>query len=449
MGDGGTSRPWRGGLSARLAGGSPLLLDTLTKFSAKPRDEAGFGSGRSVGESEAETGKLERLREDRWKVLYEVREALAGAVDKNGLPFRTSQCLRRLLPYESFVDVLRSEARQKGRYGRTLRVCGSVWGCPWCASNIAEGRRDELERALRIAEARGYGVVMVTRTVRHKASWSLQWQLERFLAAEVAMGANGTYRRLLERLGFVGCVRVLEVTWGESSGWHVHTHSLLILGRPLVDLEAARSALFECWRSAAGKQRFATSPDAFELQATYGGVADYVAKFGREPVKRPWGAEDELARGHVKIARREGRYSPFALARDHPERFVEYLRAFKGRSQLQWSPGLRSLLLPSDGERSDMQLAQEAPKDYESWGMLSKEEFRAIDYARLHHRLMTLVGRGDRAGYVQLVESLRGRYAWLAADHDVGADELEPASALVTICGVETPYGDLHGSSLV
>lgn len=400
-----------------------LLLDTLTKFAAT---------------SSPEVASRLKIREGRWVALYECRDALRGQVDDKGEPFRTVRCMRHLLDGESFVEVMRWDAEQKARYGRQMRVCGSVWSCPICSANIAEGRRGEVERALKVARSRGYTVLMVTRTVRHLSSWTLRWFLERFLAAERAMGKDGSYRRLLARLGVVGTLRVLEVTWGEQSGWHVHTHSLMFLDRDAGDLAAVKAELFAAWRAAAGSQRLATSPDAFVVQATWGAVDEYVAKWGREPIRRPWGVEDEMTKAGVKVARREGRYSPFGLARDHPERFLEYARAFKGRQQMRWSPGLRRHLLPDEDERSDLQLAMAPAPEYVPWGLLSLDEVRAVDYARLHHRVMSLAGAGDREGFARLVECLHGRYAWLSSDHDVGgaADPDPPASDL-------GPFGDL------
>jgi hypothetical protein len=264
---------------------------------------------------------------------------------------------------------------------------------------------------------------MVTRTVRHKASWSLKWQLERFLAAEVGMASQRSYKALMASVGCVGTLRVLEVTWGAKTGWHVHTHSLLFLSRPIADLAAFRSALFGEWRAAAAKQKFATSPEAFDLDNTSEAIADYIAKWGREPT---WGVEDEMTKSHVKLARGEGRFTPFGLAGDHPDKFLEYARAFKGRQQMRWSKGLREHLLPSEVEVSDYKLASEPLPEYEPWALLSVEELRAVDYARLHHEVMEIAGEGDHVAFAALIQRLHSRFAWLSKDHDVGGCDPPP-----------------------
>src|SRR5262249_31078816 len=155
------------------------------------------------------------------------------------------------------------------------------------------------------------------------------------------------------------------------------------------------------------------------LQVTWGSVEDYVAKYDRLPRRTTWGVEGEMARFGTKLARGE-RYSPFTLLYDHPERFVEYSRAFKGRSQMQWSPGLFKLLLPDRAERSDLQLASTPASDYEPWAALERPQFRAIDHARLHHLVLAAAGRGDRDLFRLLVRRIVARHWWRSVGHDVG-----------------------------
>lgn len=389
---------------------SASYLDTLTK------------SG------EVEAG--ERTREARWRSLYLVRDALRGEVDDKGSSFRTSTCMGRLVDATNFVELMRSESRRKGRYGRDMRVCGSVWACPICSSNIAEHRRSEMARALAVAKDRGYFSALITRTVRHTSRDRLKPQLEAFRAAGKYMVGNPSYRALLGSLDAAGTVTVLEVTWGEASGWHTHSHALLFARQVDGPPATVARGFYREWATAAAKMGLQTTESAFNFQPTYGAVADYVAKWGRAPERQPWGTEEEMTKGGVKLARRGDRYSPFSLVPEHRERFLEYVRAFKGRRQLVWSPGLRADLIPTEEEKSDLELAMIPPRDYEPWGLLSKEELRAVDYSRLHHRLMTLVGRDDHAGAAALVNALRSRYGWLSASHDVGGAADLPATTV-------------------
>lgn len=41
----------------------------------------------------------------------------------------------------------------------------------------------------------------------------------------------------------------------------------------------------------------------YRLDRTFGAVADYIAKFGREPLGTPWGVEAEMTKGHLKRGR--------------------------------------------------------------------------------------------------------------------------------------------------
>ena len=90
----------------------------------------------------------------------------------------------------------------------------------------------------------------------------------------------------------------------------------------------------------------------FQLDRTFGAVADYVAKFGREHLREPWGAAAELTKSHLKRGRRNEHLTPFAmlelisLGYDELEPiFREYALWFKGKHQLVWSAGLRSQFL--------------------------------------------------------------------------------------------------------
>jgi hypothetical protein len=74
----------------------------------------------------------------------------------------------------------------------------------------------------------------------------------------------------------------------------------------------------------------------------------------------------ELARADLKAGRGASR-SPFRILEDHLQRgdaadwrlFSEWLVVSKGRRTLEWSRGLRALLLPDEDERTDEEIAAE------------------------------------------------------------------------------------------
>ncbi len=167
------------------------------------------------------------------------------------------------------------------------------------------------------------------------------------------------------------------------------------------------------------------------MQATWGAVADYVGKFGREPVRRVWGAEDELVKAAAKRARggapRVGRYTPFDLLRAvsreglgwQSVRFREYAEVFTGRYQLVWGPrplrgrpGLRDLLgLRGDLPADDVLSAATAEDTF--WASLFAEEWYGVRRASKRRELLRLAAAGDRVGFEALVSACLDE--WLAA----------------------------------
>lgn len=334
---------------------------------------------------------------------------------------RVSFCLRYLKPDCYHVMLMRSELRRAGRFGN-LEVCGSVWVCPICSPHVAEYRRRDLARAIAVNRLREGAVLLITRTVRHGASDSLVRTLERFRGAERRMCMTPAYKCLLASVGAIGTITALEVTHG-ASGWHPHTHTLLFTREPVRDLPALELALYRRWSAAAVSQGLTMNRHGLRLQDTYGAVDGYVSKWGRSG----WGIEDEMTKQHTKRGRAVSSVTAFGLLsryyydrdEDAGRLFQEFAGAFKGRSQLRWSPGLRAELVPDETELSDLAAADSIPRDFEEWGMIDFEDWQAVDFAGKRGELANLVGAGDRPGVVSLVRRCHAQYWRGAATHQV------------------------------
>ena len=160
------------------------------------------------------------------------------------------------------------------------------------------------------------------------------------------------------------------MTHGEN-GWHPHYHVLLFLSHPLTaaQLGALDCSLRNLWHGAAKLSGLTMNRHGFSMKTTGGAIADYVAKYGRDPKFDPWGPESELTKAHIKSARSAGGRTPWDLLRDFAggdsqaaALWREYAGVFKGRQQLVWSPHLRALLGLED-EKSDSDLAGQLPDD--------------------------------------------------------------------------------------
>ncbi len=351
-----------------------------------------------------------------------------------------SRCLRVPIPTRQHVDVYHQPQYQSASFGG-LQVCGSPWACPVCAQRIAERRRAELARAIEAHRAAGGVVLIAALTVSHTRHDVLRVLLATFLAAVKELQSGRPWTRLREAYGLLGMVRALETTWGPVHGWHPHIHLLLFLDAPLAWEEVTdadrrgwvatfEEDLFEHWEYAAACHGLAMNrARGVKVQQTDGAVMDYVAKWGREPAARPWGPEDEVAKAHVKQARSSDdaadageRYNPFDLLREVLATgevtevgplFCEYVWAFKGRSQLRWTPHLRERFFPKEREQSDEEVARRHDADAVLLGSLSLDDWRAVLRADARAAVLTAAGTGVWAAVAAVVAGVYAAVAHL------------------------------------
>ncbi len=411
------------GLSGGFPDGSgsiPVQLGTLKKFASTRIPPRKLGGEDRRGAARAERYALQ-------------------AVARRLLPDEgVASCLRAVLPSRQQVDVYHQPKYQTASFGG-LRVCGSPWACPVCAQRIAERRRLELERAIAAHRGAGGLVLIAALTVSHTRHDVLRTLLGTFLAAVKELQSGRPWTRLREAYGLLGMVRALETTWGPVHGWHPHVHLLLFLDAPAgwasasAQDHAAWLATFEAdlyrhWEYAAASQGLGMDREhGLVVQQTDGAVMDYVAKWGCEPAARPWGPEDELTKANLKHARASDdaqdaarRCSPFDLLRQVVATgevrgpgalFCEYVWAFKGRSQLRWTPELRKRLLPQEKEESDEEVARRHDADAVLLGSLSLDDWRAVLAADARAAVLTAAATGE---WVAVLVVLDGAYAVVA-----------------------------------
>lgn len=331
---------------------------------------------------------------------------------------RVARCGRFLSPQETAVEVMHSPGSGRAHYSR-LERCGSVHLCPDCAAKISEKRRGELAQAVTATVADGGAVYMLTLTVRHNLGDDVERMVDKFSLAYRWMTGHRSYGDGKTKKGIrfdyqiFGSVRALEVNYGRN-GWHPHYHILLFLSHPLSDaqLEALEAALRALWARAAAKHGLTMNEHGLSLRATGGAVADYVAKYGRDPQCSPWGVESELAKSHVKRAR-DGGATPTDLLRRYRSGDVqagqlwrEYARVFKGRQQLVWSPNLRALL-GLEEVASDAAVAAALPGDAVHLGWITLADWLVVLRYGKRGELLNVASAGDWESVRLFVADLR------------------------------------------
>ncbi len=340
-------------------------------------------------------------RLEKWELQSVARFLLPGE--------RIRGCCLHLIPEKNTVDIYFTPSQNSSHYGNLI-TCASVWNCPVCSARISERRRELLAAAVEAWEAQGGTVVLSSYTFSHRRSDALSDTLPGFLDAQRWMTGHRPYKRVLEAFGIIGAIKALEVTWGSHNGWHPHAHVLLFLP-PGVDVAALEAALYLVWSAAAKRCGLTMSREhGLKVQATYGSVAEYVAKWGHQPARRPWATPDEMTKGHSKRGHRAelagSGYSPFDLLRwliDTGESqpaglFRQYAAAFKRRRQLTWSPGLAELLgVAEQADKSDEELADEIREESLLLAQVGREGWRAVRLLNQRGQLLEVARSGDSA----------------------------------------------------
>lgn len=274
-----------------------------------------------------------------------------------------------------------------GHFSGTER-CGSIWGCPVCASVIRPKRASEIQHAVGKHTEKGGSLLFVTLTLRHHKGQPLAETLDAVLTCWQKMLRGKAWGTTKDRYGITGYIRSIEITLGEN-GWHPHAHVIMFL----TDAISAESAeilgdeLHGRWSryALAATGRMPTRRAGVDVQRVTGDgkvIAQYLGKLQDDKTAN-WDVGAEMSRSDVKRGRGSGSMVPFELLdkvdpEDEPNSYerweiederrrlwVEYAEATKGRRAITWSRGLKKMY--GVKERSDadiMKKTESAPLRY-------------------------------------------------------------------------------------
>lgn len=274
---------------------------------------------------------------------------------------RIKHCSRSVAPMAEFVTVRVNGDTGKAFY-HNLQQCES-YACPLCAERRTLIDRRDLSIALAEAAKQGYFPLLVTMTLSHSRADKLDDIRAALAKAFDRVFSGSRWAKLKSEYQVKFKVKSWEVTCGKH-GWHPHLHCLFFLEIELAGkwLEKFGDALRERWTDELRRLGHNASwAHGLDVRTADSDIADYIAKFGKEPTSGGnWGADSEMARSPVKRAHLDG-LTPFELlaiaaglnADDSrlrgvlgadeskwPDRaaalYVEYFRAFKGKPRLYW-----------------------------------------------------------------------------------------------------------------
>ncbi len=306
-----------------------------------------------------------KIRQDDYNSLNEAQWLLQDELTPKGTKWRVVTCGRYVIGEE--VHIVKNK-QGKARY-RNVARCGSGWTCPVCAKKIAEARRAEIEQGLN-AHYKEYGAgssAMITLTFPHSVNHNLSFIVHQFVAAMKWMREQRAYKELCAEFAYRGFIRVVEVTHGNSNGWHPHGHEVWLFKKEVTvaELQDLKRKLYPIWKKACllkdlGEPIFERGIDISQAYSP----AEYLVKFDRVS---KWGTASELAKSTIKTSFDE-RSTPSDLLRKSAKGneeagrlFVEYAKAFFGKAQIMWSRGLKGQL--GIGQMTDKQIVDNTEDD--------------------------------------------------------------------------------------
>jgi hypothetical protein len=282
-----------------------------------------------------------------------------------------------------FVDVDYGPKISRAFY-RGLSICGSSWVCPVCSAKITEKRANEL---ILVGNTNIDFAFMATITIKHTSADSLHDLNHALSESWRAVRSGRWYKDFKYRNGIYGSVSGFEVTYGKASGWHPHKHVLFFSYKKDLDLVAIKKELFDEYFKELNKRgRFVNFEHGLDVLGMGSGF-DYVS-----------GMFKEVSKSNNKSGRGPGRYHPFELLdldSHHKLKFVEYALETKGRHQLEYSPGLRSML-GLEPELSDEEVAQETPDiEFYLLSQLTAGDWKKICKQKLRAHVLEVASLGD------------------------------------------------------
>lgn len=370
--------------------------------SVEPPDRAALVTGQQCSPSGSER---RRLRWDRRQVMWRVARQK-----------RHQTCGRAARGDAVFIDVSQRSDGSRHAAARGLVSCSSIWCCPVCSSHIRTERARDLATGVENFRTQGGALLFVTLTLRHSRDDDLAQLLEVLYDTWRRLQRSRGWTSRRDRLGIVGFVRSLEVTWSKRAGWHPHLHVLLFLGDdPSRDeLDDLTGWLTSAWIARLRKSgRDAVEGPACDVRRVTDDasaaerIAGYTVK--GETVHL------EMARADLKSGR--GSLAPSELldAAGDGETWAvrawqEYEEATHGRRAVEWSRNLRALVGLAD-ERSDQEVTEDAVADQldvvetETVAVLSSLEWVAVASAGRSWELLEVCAGNAPGDWLQVVRS--------------------------------------------
>ncbi len=416
-----------------ISGSDKTSLGTIAELSS---------NGQYSAKRAYEDTPRNRIIRRRFKLLNAASRLLPGE--------RLALCMKKIAPEHVNVELVRTKDQESAMF-RHLIVCES-YSCPVCAYWRSEKDRKELSIALAQAQKMHMTTILVTCTLSHHWNDRLETVMSAVKRVFDATFSGRWYQDIKEDWGIAGKISSWETTIGEN-GWHPHRHVLFFCSRELTASQVAHFSelLKERWIEKAKCLGFTASYEhGMDIKTADSAIADYIAKFGREPLEKKWSAEHEIAMSPAKRAGLEG-MTPFDLlsaaaseqadvlrlsrlmrCQDYEKvramagwLYKEYFAAFKGKARIHWGDMRKVLDLDEAIEEYNLE-NPEIEKEKEMLAVIPADTWKRIADAEddMRSELLIFARSADRAGLVKWF--LRRN---LSADIKLQAETSAPVSS--------------------
>jgi hypothetical protein len=366
-----------------------------------------------------ETQYARGLRTERYNLQTSIKSLFVfrGGFDQSVMTIENYNSLPRVVKCHSVrikptVDVKKNPDHDRAFYSG-LAVCGSVWDCPICSARILEKRREEIALAVQRVYENGHKVVMVTFTTPHYVFQTCEELLGKFSKALNNLKSGKAWDKYKKSVDWQGSIRGLETLYG-ANGWHNHTHELWIVSKNL-DFKTLETKVLDRWYKACDKLGLIPEgkQNAFMSHAVdvvdNASASDYLAKHDNKK-NLSWGVDKELTKPFSKASKEL--LHPFQLAdisaqgiagtsKKAGDLFAEYSKAFKGKSSVFWSRGLKQKL--GLVEKDDEELAKQETEKIDVLSSLEHHAWSVIKNEKLRSKLLDIAEESGAEGIESLL----------------------------------------------
>lgn len=199
-----------------------------------------------------------------------------------------------------------AEIHQSLRNGRhswkKVVPCGSVHQCPICSGIARRKKAILIQKLINEHLKHGGGVALLTVTAPFYRDDSLDFAVDGLLNSIKGFWSSRARKDICQRLGMIGSIRNLEITWGRENGWHPHSHFLLFVDDEF-DCSDLEYAFYPVWKTYVEKRIGRTPSPKHGVNVVRGETAaEYLVKSGLED--KPDLAR-EITHAHTKSAKGE------------------------------------------------------------------------------------------------------------------------------------------------